>query len=349
MDFMQFESRKADHLRLALHDSNQTLGQAGFDKIHLSHEALPELNFRDIELRSSFWNYRAASPFFISSMTAGHQGGEMLNIVLARVAAQKKWPMGLGSQRRELTDRDAPQEWRRLRQAAPDALFFSNLGLAQLIQSPTEDVIRLIHSLESAAIIIHLNALQECIQPEGTPNFAGGEKALENLCKKSPVPVIVKETGCGFSQSTLERLFHLGIAAVDISGRGGTHWGRIEGARALSETQKKSALASQTFANWGESTVPSLLQAVEVRKKTEKAVEIWASGGIRNGLDAAKAIAMGANKVGFAKPALVAALEGEHALAEWMDLLEHELKVALFCTGSRIPEDLQKGQKWQKI
>lgn len=314
---------------------------SGLERVHLMHEALPEINFEEVALETKFWSYKAASPFFISSMTAGHHKGEALNFTLARVSSQKKWPMGLGSQRRELTDPLAKEEWKRLRKEAPKAFFLSNLGLTQLIHTPLAKVLSLAESLGAGAFIIHTNPMQEVIQPEGTPQFKGGLKAIEKFCKASPIPVVLKETGCGFSAPTIKRLQGIGLAALDISGLGGTHWGRIEGGRAKDGFQK---LAAKTFENWGENTLNSLLAAQKWKK-----AEIWASGGIRSGLDAAKTIALGAQKVGFAKPALEQALLGEESLADWMTQIEFECKVALFCSGTKTPEMLRKGKRWQKI
>ena len=322
-------------------------GASGLETIHLHHEAFPELNFSDVSLAESFFGQNAESPLFISSMTAGHKKGEGLNLILARAASSRRWPMGVGSQRRELSDSGARTEWKKIRKTAPNAVFFSNIGLTQLISNKPEDVLRLVENLEATALIVHTNPLQEVIQPEGTPEFAGGFAALEKICKISEVPVIVKETGCGFSAWTLARLFRTGISAVDVSGKGGTHWGRIEGSRAKAKSVNQAA--SVTFQNWGESTVDSLLAALEVRESAAGNLEIWASGGIRSGLDAAKCIALGAEKVGFAQPALVAAQEGEAAVIQWMAQVEFELKTALFCTGSRTPEVLRKAKKWRKI
>ncbi|MGZ3685842.1 MAG: type 2 isopentenyl-diphosphate Delta-isomerase, partial [Bdellovibrionota bacterium] len=245
MNTEHFESRKADHLRLALDPAMEAAGMSGFDSIRLNHEALPELDFSDVALATSFFGYKAASPCFISSMTAGHQNGEALNLTLARVASSRRWPMGLGSQRRELTDSSAKQEWTRLRRLAPNGFFFSNLGLSQLIATKTDKVLELVSALEAGALIIHTNPMQECLQPEGTPQFKGGLKALERICKASPVPVILKETGCGFSRATLQRLSRTGLSAIDVSGYGGTHWGRIEGGRAPDFSPQK--IAAQTF------------------------------------------------------------------------------------------------------
>jgi len=343
-----FESRKADHIRLSLDSKNQAIGASGFEQIHLFHEALPECNFSDIDLRSHFWRYEASSPCFISSMTAGHHKGESLNLCLAKIAGKKKWPMGLGSQRRELTDPAAHEEWKRLRKKAPDTAFFSNLGLTQLIEVGATKALKLVENLESIAFIIHTNPLQEALQEEGTPNFTGGLKALEKLCKNSKVPIIIKETGSGFSPYTLKKLLALGVAVIDVSGLGGTHWGRIEGGRAHENSLR--AKAAETFAYWGEPTVSTLLNATKLRSlKKGCKTEIWASGGIRSGLDVAKSLAIGANKVGFAKPALEAAVLGEESLEKWINLIEIELRIALYCTGSKNINALQRGRKWQKI
>jgi isopentenyl-diphosphate delta-isomerase len=343
MNTQHFESRKADHLRLALDPSMEAAGESGFDRIRLEHEALPELDFKDVDLSTDFFGYKAASPFFVSSMTAGHQNGEALNLTLARVASARRWPMGLGSQRRELTDPAARNEWKRLRRLAPNGFFLSNLGLSQLIVTKPNKVLELVTALEAGALIIHTNPVQEALQPEGTPEFKGGLKALEKICKISPVPVVLKETGCGFSKQTLKRVSNIGLAAIDLSGYGGTHWGRIEGGRAPKASPQQ--IAAHTFRAWGISTVESLETAAGLKTKAE----IWASGGIRSGLDGAKAIAMGARKAGFAKPALEAALQGEAALGAWMERIEFELKVALFCSGQGTPASLRKGKPWRKI
>jgi isopentenyl-diphosphate delta-isomerase len=343
MNTEPFERRKADHLRLALDPAMEAMGGSGLERVQLLHDALPEVDFAEIQIGAKFWGYAAASPLFISSMTAGHFKGEALNITLAKVAGKRRWPMGLGSQRRELTDPYAKDEWKRLRKAAPDACLWSNLGLSQLITTPVEKVLRLVETLEARALIIHTNPMQEALQPEGTPQFKGGLKALEKLCKSSAVPVILKETGCGFSLATLNKLKNTGLSALDVSGYGGTHWGRIEGGRG----QNLQKQAADTFAHWGISTVESLENTARWAKRG--GLEIWASGGIRSGLDAAKAMALGAQKVGFAKPALEQALVGEVALEEWIHRMEFELKVALFCTGSPSIAAFRKGKKWRKI
>jgi len=257
--------------------------------------------------------------------------------------------MGVGSQRRELeagTGDKAIDDWKSLRQEIPRVALFANIGISQVIKAKVADVRRLVEALGAEALCVHLNALQEVIQPEGTPQFRGAWEALETLCRELGCPVIVKETGCGFHRTTLRRLARIGPVAptaVDVSGLGGTHWGRIEGARAGAHTLHYAAAA--TFANWGEATVSSVLAA---RETLGAQTEIWASGGVRSGLDAAKLIALGASRIGYAKPALEAALTGPIELRRWMELLEYELRIALFCSGCATPADLRnKADAWE--
>lgn len=332
-DTKSFESRKRDHIELALQDRNQTAHLSELESLTLVHEALPEIDFQDISIETTLFGKRQIKPFFISSMTAGHGDALALNMKLARVCQEQGWPMGVGSQRRQLFDHEARKEWQVVRKFAPDTILFGNLGLAQVIQTPSKKIQELVDSLEASAMIIHLNALQECLQPEGTPQFAGGLKAIARLVRELECPVIIKETGCGMSLSTMKRLTDVGVQVIDVSGAGGTHWGRIEGHR--TQNNQQLGEASKTFKNWGISTVESILESQKLDTwGGEKRVEIWASGGLRSGLDAAKLLALGAKMVGFAKPALENALKGEDELVKWIALMEYELKIAMFCTGS---------------
>ncbi|MFZ4076361.1 MAG: type 2 isopentenyl-diphosphate Delta-isomerase [Legionellaceae bacterium] len=327
-DYQQFEKRKQDHLELALMPSNQADELNVFDSITLVHEALPDLDFNEIKLEGLRLGQTVEKPLMVASMTAGHDRGVQVNRHLMEAAQEKKWAMGVGSQRRELDDPKASQEWDALRRDCASLSLYSNLGIAQLITTPLDKIERLTASLKADALIIHCNAMQETIQPEGTPQFKGCWAALEALIKVFPLPVIVKETGCGFSEKTLKRLDNLGVSAVDVSGLGGTHWGRIEGHRAQGSWAKQQA--SKTFRNWGINTVDVVKSAAAMNPS----FEVWGSGGVRNGLDAAKLFALGATHVGFAKPLLAAALESTEAVLAVMDVIEYELKVALFCTGS---------------
>lgn len=347
----QFESRKKDHIRIALAPESQSLELSQFDQIELVHEALPDLNFEDVDLSTSFFSSSSVStsvsaekklktPLFISSMTAGFQGSPIINLSLALAAEERGWAMGVGSQRRELFENEFSREWKQIRQEAPNAVLMANLGLTQIIGTPIDKIQRLIDGLEAAALFVHLNPLQEVLQKEGTPNFKGGMAAIENVVKSLNVPVIVKETGCGFSLATLQRLKNTGIAAVDVAGAGGTHWGKVEGHRA--QPGDMHFEAAKTFAQWGISTVQSLINASEAQLP----FEIWGSGGVRSGLDAAKLLALGAKKVGVAMPIMKAALSGPEELNSLMERYEYELKMALFCTGHRTPEQMTQKRGW---
>lgn len=330
-----FEQRKRDHIRLALNDSTEAAGFSGLDRIQLHHEALPDLNFDDITLTSLQLGAQVPTPFLVSSMTAGHEDALMINERLMCAAQSQGWAMGIGSQRRELFDKNAHKEWLNLRQKFPQLRLFGNVGISQVITAGISELQRLVDNIEANALQIHLNPLQECLQSEGTPHFKGAYQAIEDACSKLNVPIIIKETGCGFSTGTLKRLNNSGIAALDISGFGGTHWGRIEGLRA-SDTQR--ANAAQAFKAWGISTLDSLLNA----QGLDLSYEIWGSGGVRTGLDAAKLLALGATTVGYAKPLLQAALESTQHVIEFMQQMEFELTIALFCTGSHSIRALQE-------
>lgn len=334
-ELSQFEQRKQDHIELALMPENQASEKNIFDSITLQHEALPSIDFENISIESLRFGKPTQTPFIVSSMTAGHQQSINLNRNLIAACDTMHWAMGVGSQRRELTDAHASNEWLVLRKYYPNVALFSNIGIAQLITTPIEQIQRIIASLQASAIIVHCNPLQECIQPEGTPFFKGCFEALEQLAKHIQLPIIVKETGCGFSLATLKRLNNIGIAAVDISGLGGTHWGRIEGHRTESNTPQQHAAV--TFRNWGINTITSLQYATSIQPN----YEVWGSGGVRHGLDAAKLLALGATTVGFAKPMLASALESIEAVIECMRTIEYELKVAMFCTGSSTLNELR--------
>ena len=346
MDFKQFETRKKDHIRLSLDDSNQATGSSGFDRFHLEHDALPEVDFSEVQTQIFSLGRKRSTPFYVCGMTAGHSEANQINQILAKACLAKGWAMGLGSQRRDLEQIQATgsgagsspgvDKWTEFKKEAVGLEVFSNLGLSQALDAKTADLQNLIETSGASALAIHLNSLQEVIQPEGTPQFKGGVETLQRLSNELGAPIILKETGCGFSKKTFSKIESLSLGAVDISGLGGTHWGRIEGDRSPEPSLNRSA--SETFANWGVPTVESLVNG------KGHSNEIWASGGLRSGLDAAKAVALGATRVGFAKPALEFALRGEKELINWMTQIEFEFKVAMFCTGSSSVEALKKAE-----
>jgi isopentenyl-diphosphate delta-isomerase len=334
-EYEQFEQRKQDHIKLSLMPENQTAALSTLDSIQLVHDALPDLNFNEVIIEGSRFGKKVAKPFLVSSMTAGHRRAKHINHHLVAACAHSGWAMGVGSQRRELTDPKAAFEWEQLRRNFPKVSLYSNLGIAQLITTPMSEIQRLTDALQADALIIHCNPLQECIQPEGTTEYKGSWHALEQAVKQLKLPIIVKETGCGFSRGTMVRLNNIGIAAIDIGGLGGTHWGRIEGHRATKDPIRSQAAI--TFKDWGIDTATAVRQAAELKPN----YEIWGSGGVTHGLNAAKLFALGASAVGYAKPMLEAALVSAEQVHNQMLTIEYELKVAMFCTGSRVLADLR--------
>lgn len=337
----QFEQRKKDHIKLALEKSQQATKARDFDRLELLHDALPEINFEDVKLNIQSLSRECPTAFFVSSMTAGHKQGEVINARLADACEQMGWRLAVGSQRRELTDLTAQKEWAKIRKKSKDTNFLGNIGLSQLIETKKSDIQRLIDNLEPEAFIVHLNPLQECLQSEGTPQFKGGVEAIQRLCEDIKIPVVVKETGCGFSPNALKKLKKTKIAALDVAGLGGTHWGRVEAARL--EAKDFRSRSGEVFGHWGQGTVESILAA----KEAGLACEIWGSGGVRNGLDAAKLIALGATQIGVAMPMMVAAQKSTDDVVQLMKSFEFELKTALFCTGQRTMTEIQQAKVWR--
>jgi len=336
-----FIQRKEEHLHFSLNPESQASSLMKFDQVELIHDSMPDLNLEEISISTDFLDLEMATPFFVSGMTAGHKNAVLINERIASMASSRGWLMGVGSQRRELDTDYQDQALQNLLVRHPNLKLISNLGLSQLIElhqkNEFQKLISLIESTRSVLIAIHLNPLQEAIQVEGTPRFAGGYEALKAWKSLSPVPVLVKETGSGMSDSTLNKLKTLGLFAVDVSGVGGTHWGRVEGLRA--DVNTAASRFGKVFGEWGVSTLESLIHAQHIFKNSK--TEIWASGGIRSGLDAAKSIALGADRVGFAQPVLAAALESEDALMAWADEMEKGLKISMFCTNSKNLSELK--------
>ena len=338
----QFVRRKKDHIHLALQEENSASGSSGFQGIQLLHSALPEIDLSEVDISTRIFGKTLATPFVVTGMTGGWKGSTKVNQIIASACEKRGWVMGIGSQRRQIFDTQASREMRAIRNKNPHLILLGNIGLSQLIRTDLAVVENLVDSLQASAMVVHTNPLQEAIQPEGTPEFRGGLDALHHLCQKCSVPVILKETGCGFSEHTLRQLSGIGLFAVDISGYGGTHWGRVEGQR----IQKDHALfgVAEAFKDWGISTVDSLLSATNIKNRD---YQLWASGGVRNGCDAAKTLAIGASRVGIASLVMKAALKGEAELERILSRMEYELKVALFCTGCQNIETLYQSVRYK--
>ncbi|MGC9502815.1 type 2 isopentenyl-diphosphate Delta-isomerase [Baaleninema sp.] len=322
------QARKADHLRICLEEDvrfRETTN--GLERYRFTHCCLPELDFDDIDLTTSFLGKSLGAPLLISSMTGGTDRAKTINYRLAEVAQHYRLAMGVGSQRVAVENPEVTDTFA-VRSVAPDILLFANIGAVQLnYDYGLEECRRAIESIEADALILHLNPLQECVQSRGDTNFRGIIDKINDLCYKLPVPVIAKEVGNGISAKMAKRLMEAGVSAIDVAGAGGTSWAKVEAKRAQDVKQRR---LGTLFADWG---IPTAECIVGVRS-IDSEIPLIASGGLRNGLDAAKALALGANLAGLATPFLKAASESTDTLHELVDLLQSELATVLFCTGN---------------
>ena len=320
--------RKEGHIDAVLSGMANARGvDAGFDRVHFEHCALPELDLADIDLSTPFLGKHLRRPFLISSMTGGHAQAARINIVLAEAAQALGIALGVGSQRVALSGGVFHGTDRSLRRIAPDAALYGNVGAAQLREYRVADLQRAVDMIDADALIIHLNPLQEALQARGDTRWSGLLSRLTHLCAQLPVPVIVKEVGFGISATVALRLADCGVAAIDVAGAGGTSWSAVEGRLA---TDPQLAALAEIYRDWG---IPTSTSLREVRAALPN-LPLIGSGGIRHGLDAAKALRLGANLVGQAGPLLRAAIDGIEPLLAHFALLEQGLRLACFATGS---------------
>jgi isopentenyl-diphosphate Delta-isomerase len=334
------ERRKGEHLRVAAEGDVGARRPAGWDDIHLVHQALPDVDLAEVDVSADFLGRKLAAPLVIAGMTGGHSTAQEVNRVLARVAERRGLAMGVGSQRAALSNPALAYTYRVARQEAPTAFLIANLGVAQLISqsgsasSGVEDLLAAVEMIRADALALHLNYLEESVQPEGDRRAAGVREAVARATSVLPLPVIAKETGAGISREAALALRDLGCAALDLGGAGGTSFAAVEGQRAAAAGDRRGERLGETFRDWGVPTAVSILAA------RAAGLPIIATGGVRSGLDAAKAIALGARLVGVARPLLTAALRGEAAVEEWIEHFCEELRVAVFLCGGRSLADL---------
>ena len=333
----QISSRKADHIRINLDEDVRSGLTSGLENYHFVHQALPELNLIDIDLGLSLFGRRMKAPILISSMTGGTELARKINVILAEAAQETGIAMGLGSQRAAIENPDLADTFK-VRHIAPDILLFANLGAVQLNYGyGVEECQNAVDMIAADALILHLNPLQEAVQPEGDTHFSGLVNKIEALCKALPVPVIVKEVGWGFSERTARMLASAGVSAIDLAGAGGTSWTQVEMYRATSKEQAKLAAA---FLDWG---IPTAQSIKNVRSAAPD-LHIIASGGLRDGIDIAKCIALGATIGGMASPFLKAANQSLQETINTIQLIERQIQVSMFASGNASLDQLRKTQ-----
>ncbi|CAI48271.1 isopentenyl-diphosphate delta-isomerase, type II [Natronomonas pharaonis DSM 2160] len=331
------EDRKDDHVRI-IREEDVESGGTGLGDVRLVHEALPDVHYDDIDTSIPFLGAELDAPIVIESMTGGHANTTDINRALAAAAAETGIAMGVGSQRAglELDDEGVLESYTVVREAAPDAFLYGNLGAAQLKEYDLETVERAVEMIDADALAVHLNFLQEAVQPEGDVDARGCLPAIERVVDGLSVPVVVKETGNGFAAETARRLADAGVDAIDVAGKGGTTWSGVEAYRAAAVGASRQERVGELFREWG---VPTAVSTLECAAEHDCVV---ASGGVRTGLDVAKAIALGARAGGLAKPFLEPAASGTEAVVERIEDLKTELRTAMFVTGSPTVADLQE-------
>ncbi len=326
--------RKLDHLRLCAEEDVEH-SVSCFEDVWLIHNALPEIDMNEISLKTRFLGRELEAPLLIASMTGGHPETIEVNRSLAEAAKRLGIGIGVGSQRAALEDPEQEESFRVVRDVAPDAFVYANIGAPQLAKYGIGGVKRAIEMIDADAVAIHLNFLQEAIQPEGDVNAIGCITAINRICTRLDVPVIVKETGAGISHKVGYMLAQAGVAAIDVGGAGGTSWAGIEVHRAKAEGNEMKEHLGRAFWNWG------ILTTVSIVECKDFGIPVIATGGVRSGIDIAKSIALGATVCGMALPLVEPALRGADAVIDRIRQVLEELKVAMFLTGSKTVEDLR--------
>lgn len=338
---MSIKQRKDDHIRINLEeDVSFPSLTTGFENYRFVHQALPEVDLADVQTAGAIFGKEVRAPILISSMTGGTEQAQNINRSLAIAAQERRVAMGVGSQRAGIERTETVNTFR-VREFAPDILLLANLGGVQLNYGYTgEQCQRAVEMIEADALILHLNPLQEVVQEGGDTRWAGLVRRIAEVCDRIGVPVVVKEVGWGMSREAARQLIDAGVSAIDVAGAGGTSWSQVEMHRAPTERLRRLAAA---VADWGIPTSQSLEWVRDVRTELGRDdVQIFASGGIRTGIDIAKAIALGADLVGLAGPFLKKAVLGAEDVVEEMELLEDELRIAMFASGSRTFNDLRR-------
>ena len=333
--------RKAEHLAVTVRPESEVAATARWDEIKLLHNPLPEIDRASLDLGVTFLGRRFRLPIVIAGMTGGHERAREVNRTLARVAARFDLPMGLGSQRAMLANPTLAPTYTVAREAAPEVFLIANIGLPQLLPQGgvaplgLAEVRRAVDAIGAGALAVHLNFLQEAVQAGGDTDARGGLAALGALTAAIDLPTIAKETGAGMTARAAAQLARAGVAALEVGGAGGTSFAAVEAQRAAEAGDDQLATLGRLFADWGVPTPAS------VRMVRRAGLPTIATGGVRNGLDAAKALALGADLVGLARPLLERASVSEEATIAWLEGFVAELRTAMFLVGAETPTDLK--------
>jgi len=331
-DIEIIKQRKKDGIDIPLQKNVQAKTTSTYlEYVKLVHNALPELDYDDIDTSTKFLDKKFAAPIIIDSMTGGTDEATVINGRLGELAEKYGFGMGLGSQRAGLKSEELAATYSIARKNAPNAFLIANIGGAQLAKGLTIDEARkIVKMIKANALVVHLNPLQELVQPEGEPRYRGVLGKISDLAKTIDVPVIVKEVGAGISREVAIKLEMAGVAAINVAGAGGTSWAGVEKLRAEAVKDDLKRHLGEMFWDWG---IPTAASLIEARKAVR--IPLIASGGLRNGLEVAKCIALGASIAAMAYPFLRAASQSRENLFAFADMLLAELRSAMFLVGAR--------------
>jgi len=330
------KKRKAEHIKICMNQKAQARNaKTGFENIHLIPKALPELNKGKINLSTSVFEHKFAAPIIVGAMTGGTEEATKINASIAEAVEELHLGMGVGSQRAAIEDKQLAKTFSIARKKAPTAFLIANIGGVQLVHGyGVREVKKAIKMIEADALAIHLNALQEAVQPEGQTNFEGVLEKVAEIARSVDKPVIVKETGAGIAAEEALKLEAAGVRGIDVGGCGGTSFAAVEYFRSEKEEQRSLACA---FWDWG---IPTAASLVEVTQKVK--IPVVASGGLRTGIHAAKALALNAGLCSISQPVLEAAAKGANETRRILSCLTEELRNVMFLVGAGTIKDLTK-------
>ncbi|MDO9547324.1 MAG: type 2 isopentenyl-diphosphate Delta-isomerase [Pelolinea sp.] len=323
---LSIHSRKDDHLIINSQKDVISSNTTGLEKFRLIHNALPEINLLDVDPSVKIFGKKLSLPLMISSMTGGTKKASEINQILAHSAQKYDIAMGVGSQRIGIENKRSMETFK-VRKFAPDILLFSNIGAIQLNYGFTiDDCKKTVDAINSDALILHLNPLQEALMGNGNTNFSGILKKIEMVCKNLEVPVVVKEVGWGISSQVAKSLIDAGVQAIDVAGAGGTSWSEVEKYRITNPSGKRIA---EGYRDWGISTSEAIINI----RKEQRDTLIFASGGLQDGVDVIKSIALGANLGGVARKFLIAAMNSQEELDETIEEFSKQIQITMFAIG----------------
>ena len=344
MDILKIpiQNRKDEHILLVSTEEVESHDTTWLEHIRFVHNALPELNLDDVDLSCEFLGKPISAPIFIGAMTGGTELTKKINVSLAKAAQKYRIPMMVGSQRVILRHPETKESFSAVRTAAPDIPIVGNLGIAQISASKDfKYVHEIIENIDADALAIHLNVIQELIQPEGDKIFSGVIEKLKILKDQIDIPLVIKETGCGISKEVAKAVVEIGIDIIDVSGVGGTSWVAVEYYRAKKEKIESKMNLGELFWDWGIPTAAGIIEVSSVATNHSQ-MKIIGSGGIRNGIDVAKALRVGADFAALARPFLMVALEGQESIEKFIEQIFRELKITMLLTSSKNVDKLKK-------